>query len=163
MTSKKEKVLDPTTHDLRDPNPWLAMYLDSSIPMNDKAKQALVLDNDSRSGKWLMPFIIVWSKITIFFIHIFKFFFPRILNSRVYFVPLYLYFVRPIFSDILPEVLHSLVVIRFRLIFRSRWSKALNKRWFRIAFWQSAEKAARGRVLVDPKGSSISMVWFSGS
>ena len=81
MTSKKEKVLDPTTHDLRDPNPWLAMYLDSSIPMNDKAKQALVLDNDSRSGKWLMPFIIVWSKITIFFIHIFKFFFPRILNS----------------------------------------------------------------------------------
>lgn len=81
MTSKKEKVLDPTTHDLRDPNPWLAMYLDSSIPMNQKAKQALVLDNDSRSGKWLMPFIIVWSKITIFFIHIFKFFFPRILNS----------------------------------------------------------------------------------
>ena len=81
MTSKKEKVLDPTTHDLRDPNPWLAMYLDSSIPMNEKAKQALVLDNDSRSGKWLMPFIIVWSKITIFFIHIFKFFFPRILNS----------------------------------------------------------------------------------
>ncbi len=81
MTSKKEKVLDPSTHDLRDPNPWLAMYLDSSIPMNDKAKQALVLDNDSRSGKWLMPFIIVWSKITIFFIHIFKFFFPRILNS----------------------------------------------------------------------------------
>lgn len=81
MTSKKEKVLDHKTHDLRDPNPWLAMYLDSSIPMNDKAKQALVLDNDSRSGKWLMPFIIVWSKITIFFIHIFKFFFPRILNS----------------------------------------------------------------------------------
>ena len=81
MTSKKEKVLDPTTHDLRDPNPWLAMYLDSSIPMNDKAKQTLVLANDSRSGKWLMPFIIVWSKITIFFIHIFKFFFPRILNS----------------------------------------------------------------------------------
>jgi|TARA_B100000767_G_C19733229_1_gene522715 hypothetical protein len=81
MNSKKEKVLDHTTHDLRDPNPWLAMYLDSSIPMNDKAKQALVLDNDSRSGKWLMPFIIIWSKITIFFIHIFKFFFPRILNS----------------------------------------------------------------------------------
>jgi len=81
MSTKKNKVLDPSTHDLRDPNPWLAMYLDSSIPMNDKAKQALVMDNDSRSRRWLMPIIIVWSKITIFFIHILKYFVPRIFNS----------------------------------------------------------------------------------
>jgi len=81
MAKRNEKVLDPSTHDLRDPNPWLAMYLDSSIPMNDKAKQALVMDNDSRSRRWLMPAIIVSSKITMFFVHIFKFFFPRILNS----------------------------------------------------------------------------------
>lgn len=81
MAKRNEKVLDPSTHDLRDPNPWLAMYLDSSIPMNDRAKQALVMDNDSRSRRWLMPAIIVSSKITMFFVHIFKFFFPRILNS----------------------------------------------------------------------------------
>ena len=81
MSANKKQVLDPSTHDLRDPNPWLAMYLDSSIPMNDKAKRALVLDNDSRSRKWLMPLIIVSSKITMFFVHIFKYFFPKIFNS----------------------------------------------------------------------------------
>jgi hypothetical protein len=81
MSSKTNKVLDPTTHDLRDPNPWLAMYLDSSIPMNNKAKQALVLDNDSRSRRWLMPIFLFTSKISMFFVHIFKYFFPRILNS----------------------------------------------------------------------------------
>lgn len=81
MNSVKKEVIDPSTHDLRDPNPWLAMYLDSSIPMDDKAKQALVMDNDSRSRRWLMPMIIVGSKITMFFVHIFKYFFPRIFNS----------------------------------------------------------------------------------
>lgn len=81
MSSKNNKVTDASTHDLRDPNPWLAMYLDSSIPMNDKAKRALVIDNDSRSRRWLMPMIIVWSKITMFFVHIFKYFFPKVFNS----------------------------------------------------------------------------------
>ncbi len=79
--NKTSKVFDPSTHDLRDPNPWLAMYLDSSIPMNFEAKKALVLDNDSKSSQYLMPLIIVMSKITMFFVHIFKYFFPRILNS----------------------------------------------------------------------------------
>ena len=81
MSEKNRKILDPTTHDLRDPNPWLAMYLDSSIPMDNKAKQALALDNDSKSKRWLMPILVVWSKITIFFIHVLKYFFPRIFNS----------------------------------------------------------------------------------
>lgn len=81
MSSSKKEVIDPSTHDLRDPNPWLAMYLDSSIPMNDNAKQALVMDNDSRSRRWLMPIILVSSKVIMFFVHIFKYFFPRILNS----------------------------------------------------------------------------------
>ena len=76
MATHLKEVTDPTTHDTRDPNPWLAMYLDSSIPMNDKAKQALVSDNNSHSGRWIMPLIIVCSKITMFFVHIFKFFFP---------------------------------------------------------------------------------------
>ena len=39
---------DLSKHDDRDPNPWLAMYLDSSIPINDKTKQALMRDNNSR-------------------------------------------------------------------------------------------------------------------
>ena len=68
-------------HDARDPNPWLAMYLDDSIPINRRTKQALMRDNNSRSARYLLPFVQLWSKITMFFIHIFKFFFPRLLNS----------------------------------------------------------------------------------
>jgi hypothetical protein len=68
-------------HDDRDPNPWLAMYLDSSIPINDATKLSLMRDNNSRSVKYLLPIIKTTSKIFMFFIHIFKFFFPRLINS----------------------------------------------------------------------------------
>ena len=68
-------------HNPRDPNPWLAMYLDNSIPINEKTKIALMRDNDSRSGRYLLPIIKVMSKIAMFFIHIFKFFFPKLFNS----------------------------------------------------------------------------------
>ena len=68
-------------HDERDPNPWLAMYLDLSIPINNTTKLSLMRDNDSRSAKYLLPVIKVTSKITMFFIHIFKFFFPKLINS----------------------------------------------------------------------------------
>lgn len=73
--------LDIKAHDDRDPNPWLAMYLDSSIPINNKTKGALMRDNNSKSARYLLPFIQLWSKVTMFFIHIFKFFFPRFFNS----------------------------------------------------------------------------------
>ena len=72
---------DIKNHDARDPNPWLAMYLDSSIPINSSTKQALMRDNNSKSARYILPFIALWSKITMFFIHIFKFFFPRFFNS----------------------------------------------------------------------------------
>jgi hypothetical protein len=74
-------TLDLSRHDTRDPNPWLAMYLDSSIPINEKTKQALMMDNDSASRRWLLPIIAFWSKLAMVFIHIFKFFFPNLVNS----------------------------------------------------------------------------------
>jgi hypothetical protein len=73
--------LDLSQHDNRDPNPWLAMYLDSSIPINDHTKQALMRDNNSRSAKYLLPFVQLWSKVTMFCIHVLKFFFPKLFNS----------------------------------------------------------------------------------
>lgn len=70
-----------TKHDDRDPNPWLAMYLDSSIPINPHTKAALMRDNDSRSRKYFFPIIFVFSKIVMFCIHVFKYFFPKLINS----------------------------------------------------------------------------------
>ena len=54
--------LDISKHDDRDPNPWLAMYLDSSIPMNEATKRALMRDNNSRSARYLLPFVRFFSK-----------------------------------------------------------------------------------------------------
>lgn len=77
----EKDVLDISMHDSRDPNPWLAMYLDNSIPINDETKLALMRDNNSRSARLLLPIIQAWSKVAMFFIHIFKFFFPKLINS----------------------------------------------------------------------------------
>ncbi len=76
-----KNILDINTHDNRDPNPWLAMYLDSSIPFNQETKKALMRDNDSKSAKYLLPFIVGFSKVAMVIIHCFKFFFPKLINS----------------------------------------------------------------------------------
>ena len=73
--------LEEEKHDSRDPNPWLALYLDNSIPINDQTKKALMSDNNSKSSYYLSPIIKVWSKVVMFFIHLFKFFFPKLINS----------------------------------------------------------------------------------
>jgi len=77
----KELNVDIAYHDERDPNPWLAMYLDSSIPINDRTKLSLMRDNNSKSVQYLLPIIKIFSKILMFFIHFFKFFFPNLINS----------------------------------------------------------------------------------
>ena len=76
-----KKLFDISQHNSRDPNPWLALYLDTSIPLNAKTKQALMSDNNSRSVRYLLPLIMFSSKIFMFIIHVFKFFFPRLINS----------------------------------------------------------------------------------
>ncbi|MBU2973442.1 hypothetical protein SAMN05421766_103459 [Zobellia uliginosa] len=76
-----DENLDISKHDERDPNPWLALFLDESIPINQTTKLALMRDNASKSARYLLPIIHLWSKVTMFFIHIFKFFFPNLINS----------------------------------------------------------------------------------
>jgi hypothetical protein len=44
-------------HDKRDPNPWLALYLDTSVPINNIAKANLMVDGSSWSRQFVMPLI----------------------------------------------------------------------------------------------------------
>jgi hypothetical protein len=46
---------DVTHFDPRDPDPWLALYLDQSLPIDDGAKRALLIGNRSVSRRWLFP------------------------------------------------------------------------------------------------------------
>jgi len=43
--------------DPHDPDPWLALYLDQSLPIDDSAKRALLLGNRSVSRRWLFPIV----------------------------------------------------------------------------------------------------------
>jgi len=48
---------DPATFNPNDPDPWLALALDQSIPIDPGAKRALLMGNRSWSRRWLFPVV----------------------------------------------------------------------------------------------------------
>jgi hypothetical protein len=48
-------TFDIKSFDPKDPDPWLALYLDQSLPIDAEAKQALLIGNRSVSRRWLFP------------------------------------------------------------------------------------------------------------
>ena len=44
-------------YDPRDPDPWLALYLDQSLPIAPVAKTALLMGNRSWSRRWMFPIV----------------------------------------------------------------------------------------------------------
>lgn len=59
--SRKSKRLgrdfNPESFDPKDPDPWLALYLDTGLPFDDTAKAALLKGMDSYSRAYLLPFL----------------------------------------------------------------------------------------------------------
>jgi hypothetical protein len=53
-------------YDPRDPDPWLALALDQSLPLSPLAKQALLNGNRSWSRRWMFP--IIRPTIFVFFV-----------------------------------------------------------------------------------------------
>ena len=60
------RTFDVAKFDPKDPDPWLALYLDQSLPIDETAKQALLIGNRSVSRRWLFP--IARPLIFVFFI-----------------------------------------------------------------------------------------------
>ena len=54
-TGWKSDPFDPRRYDANDPDPWLALYLDHSLPIDPGAKRALLLGARSWSRRWLFP------------------------------------------------------------------------------------------------------------
>lgn len=48
---------DPERFDMRDPDPWLALAMDLSVPIDDGSKRALLMGNRSWSRRWLFPVV----------------------------------------------------------------------------------------------------------
>lgn len=57
--------LDAVSHDPRDPDPWLALMLDRSLPFAPAAKAALIRDQASRSRQFLLPIVRPFARIAI--------------------------------------------------------------------------------------------------
>ncbi|WP_269514690.1 DUF6999 family protein [Brevundimonas subvibrioides] len=51
----KADPFDARRYDANDPDPWLALYLDHSLPIDPQAKRALLLGARSWSRRWLFP------------------------------------------------------------------------------------------------------------
>lgn len=68
-------------HDKRDPNPWLALYLDQSLPLAEEAKRAWVTDLSSRSRQFLLPLVRPLARSWVLLIQLFKLPFPRLVNA----------------------------------------------------------------------------------
>ena len=64
-----------------DPNPWLALYLDASLPLSDEVKAALLANSGSKSRQFLLPLIRPLAKLTIVLLQIVKIAIPNKLTS----------------------------------------------------------------------------------
>ncbi len=58
--------------DRRDPDPWLALRLDQSLPIDDQAKAALARGADSYSRAFLLPAIRPLVFVFFCFVHLFR-------------------------------------------------------------------------------------------
>lgn len=68
-------------HDPRDPNPWLALYLDASGPLAEPVKRAWLTDAASRSRQFLLPVIRPLARLSIVLIQLIKILVPSRFTS----------------------------------------------------------------------------------
>ncbi len=70
-------ALELAAHDPRDPDPWLALMLDRSLPLAEEAKAALVRDQRSRSRQFLLPIVRPFARALIVVAQLVHIVFPR--------------------------------------------------------------------------------------
>ena len=73
--------LERITHDPLDPNPWLALYLDTSVPLDAVAKANFLVDVSSVSRQWLLPLVRPFCRLAICTLQVLKVVMPRALTS----------------------------------------------------------------------------------
>jgi hypothetical protein len=68
------ELLNNEPHDPRDPDPWVALFLDRSLPMHERTKAMLLVDQRSRSRQFLLPAVRPIARLMIIFFQIMKLF-----------------------------------------------------------------------------------------
>ena len=76
--------INPLNYDQRDPDPWLALYLDRSIRLDDEAKAAMLLSMRSKSRQFLLPMARPLARLAMIVIQLIKIVIPkRFTSSKV--------------------------------------------------------------------------------
>jgi hypothetical protein len=75
--------LENRPHDPSDPDPWLALYLDPSLPLASEAKAALILCQESACRQYLLPLVRPLARGTIALLQLAKLFVPRWSASKL--------------------------------------------------------------------------------
>jgi len=65
-------TFDQLVHDKRDPDPWLALYLDRSLRLDDEAKSAMLLSMRSRPRQFMLPILRPLARFGMILIQLFK-------------------------------------------------------------------------------------------
>ena len=60
-----ERSIDPAGYNPADPDPWMALMLDRSLPLAAEAKIALIRDQRSRSRQFLLPVVRPFARLMI--------------------------------------------------------------------------------------------------
>ena len=68
-------------HDPRDPNPWLALYLDQSTPVDPEVKKAWLTDSSSRCRQFVLPIVRPLARGTIVLFQLVKTVLPNAFTS----------------------------------------------------------------------------------
>jgi hypothetical protein len=75
------ELYEKAPYDPNDPNPWLALYLDMSLPLSDEVKAALLANAGSRSRQFLLPLVRPAAKLSMMLLQVLKIFVPNWLTS----------------------------------------------------------------------------------
>ena len=79
MTTQHDFLEQP--HDPADPSPWLALYLDQSVPMAEVAKRAWLTDVSSRSRQFFLPLVRPLARLSMVVVQLFRLLLPRAFSS----------------------------------------------------------------------------------
>jgi hypothetical protein len=68
-------------HDPKDPNPFLAIFLDRSIPFDESAKAAFLKDSSTKSRQFLLPLLRPFARLSIILIKLIRTVIPNAFAS----------------------------------------------------------------------------------
>jgi len=81
MTMQVTELYEKAPYNPEDPNPWLALYLDMSLPLSDEVKAALLSNSGSKSRQFLLPLIRPCAKLSMIAFQVLKIFIPNRFTS----------------------------------------------------------------------------------